>query len=243
MKIQELFAGLWVDGSSCNKIIPLLVENGCKFVRLDECSPPEKTAPVVALQGAPSSARPVHDGSIVGDRTADPNGAALIFVAAVSAHESDALACLTKVHDAAPATEKIKLIADAIERWIQPATRDVEGGLAPWQIARVKALVELRLGDHLTASDLAAAARLSPSYFSRRFKQSFRDPPHLYLMKCRISRAKQLMATTTCPLSEIALICGLSDQSHLSRIFRRLEGATPSRWRRRMVPALRKAGG
>jgi AraC-like DNA-binding protein len=47
-----------------------------------------------------------------------------------------------------------------------------------------------------------------------------------------VEYAKQRMLTTNAPLCEIALDCGLADQSHLSRVFRRVTGTTPSAWRR-----------
>ena len=40
------------------------------------------------------------------------------------------------------------------------------------------------------------------------------------------------MLSTDAPLSEIALDCGLADQAHLSRLFRRIVGETPRAWRR-----------
>src|SRR5690349_2723721 len=38
----------------------------------------------------------------------------------------------------------------------------VKGGLAPWQVLRVRKLVEAHLGERLTGTELAAATRLSP---------------------------------------------------------------------------------
>jgi AraC family transcriptional regulator len=116
----------------------------------------------------------------------------------------------------------------------------VAGGLAPWQITRLKALMETRLDQRLTTGDLAAAVHLSKSHLARAFHRSIGDPPHLYLMKRRIARAKELMMTTQDSLAIIALACGLSDQAHLSRVFRRLEGDSPNAWRRRsMLPSTR----
>ncbi len=126
-------------------------------------------------------------------------------------------------------------------RMIRPAAGrgGVTGGLAPWQIRRTQALMEARLEARLTTSELAAAVRLSKSHFATAFRQSFGEPPHLHLMKRRVERARHLMRTTDASLPEIALACGFSDQSHLSRLFRRLDGDTPSRWRRRARTALR----
>jgi hypothetical protein len=44
--------------------------------------------------------------------------------------------------------------------------------------------------------------------------------------------AQGLMLRTSAPLSEIALRCGMSDQAHFTRTFRRVVGETPCLWRR-----------
>jgi len=48
----------------------------------------------------------------------------------------------------------------------------------------------------------------------------------------RVELARKLMRTTSDPLSHIAIQCGLCDQSHLCRLFRRLVGQSPHAWRR-----------
>ena len=42
----------------------------------------------------------------------------------------------------------------------------------------------------------------------------------------------QMMVETDEPLCQIALACGLCDQAHLSRVFRRRHGVSPGAWRR-----------
>lgn len=108
------------------------------------------------------------------------------------------------------------------------------GGLATWQAARVRAHVEANLETPLRVADLAAMTRLSVSHFSRAFRISFGRPPHAYVMIRRAERAKRLMLLDDpIPLAEIALRCGLSDQAHLSRMFRKIVGDSPGTWRRR----------
>lgn len=114
-----------------------------------------------------------------------------------------------------------------------PTPHVVRGGLARWQIDRTLRHIDQGLEGTITLAQLAEGVRLSPGYFSRAFKQSFGVPPHAYVMACRVERAKTMLATTCVPLCDIALECGLADQAHLSRLFRRLTGETPCRWRRR----------
>lgn len=105
-------------------------------------------------------------------------------------------------------------------------------GLARWQLDRVLLHVENHLDESLRIRDLARLSDLSPGHFARAFRRSVGVAPRSFVLERRVERAKKLMRTTDWALSEIALACGLSDQAHLSRIFRRYTGNTPNAWRR-----------
>lgn len=107
-----------------------------------------------------------------------------------------------------------------------------KGGLAPWQKRKVEAYIDDRLDAPILTENLAEVASLSVSHFSRAFKESFGETPHAHIVRMRIKRAQQMMLTTSEPLSQIAVACGLADQAHLSKLFRREIGQTPSAWRR-----------
>ena len=118
-----------------------------------------------------------------------------------------------------------------------PTSEAVRGGLCPWQIRKVTSHVEAHLDGPIRNEDLAALVRLNPSHFGRAFRNSFGEPPHEYVIRRRVERAQGLMLSTDAPLSEIALNCGLADQAHLSRLFRRIVGETPRAWRRARASA------
>lgn len=107
------------------------------------------------------------------------------------------------------------------------------GGLAPWQAERVKRHIEQNHATRINLEDLTQITRLSSSYFSTAFRVTFGTSPHDYVCRRRVEHARHLMVTTDNPLSEIALDCGFSDQSHLTRVFRRVTAQTPAAWRRR----------
>jgi transcriptional regulator GlxA family with amidase domain len=115
-------------------------------------------------------------------------------------------------------------------------TRAPRGGLAPWQIKRVAAYVHGHIGTSLRASELAKLVRLSYSHFNRAFKVSFQETPTAYIMRQRMRLAQDKMLTTGHPLSQVALECGLCDQAHFSRMFRRIVGESPRLWRRQFAP-------
>jgi AraC-like DNA-binding protein len=113
-----------------------------------------------------------------------------------------------------------------------PGAEQSRGGLAPWQIRKVSSYVDANLNQTIRNENLATIARLNASHFCYAFRNSFGEPPHEYVIRRRVERAQGLMLTTSAPLSAIALDCGLADQAHLSRLFRRVVGESPSAWRR-----------
>ena len=112
------------------------------------------------------------------------------------------------------------------------AERSSQCSLAPWQAKRVAAYIESNISLNFCVADLAAIVRLSISHFSRAFKVSFGQPPITYVKVRRVRHAQILMLNTREPLSKVALDCGLYDQSHLTRLFRKFVGISPSLWRR-----------
>jgi len=96
---------------------------------------------------------------------------------------------------------------------------------------RVREHVELHFSESMDLAELAGIAGLSVYHFARAFKQSTGVTPHHYLVRRRIERAREMLARSELPLSEIALAAGFSDQSHLARVFRQMLGITPGRFR------------
>lgn len=118
-------------------------------------------------------------------------------------------------------------------RDLEESTKEpARGGLCPWQVRKVTSHVEAHLDRSIKNEDLASIVRLTTSHFGRAFRNSFGEPPHEYVIRRRIERAQGLMLASDVSLSEIALDCGLADQSHLTRLFRRLVGESPAAWRR-----------
>jgi AraC family transcriptional regulator len=105
------------------------------------------------------------------------------------------------------------------------------GGFAPWRSRRLAAHVDANLSGKIVIKDLAASLDMSVGHFCRAFKRTFGMPARTWIRQRRIEFAQSLMLTTGSSLSEIALSCGMSDQSHFTRSFRRMVGETPSSWR------------
>ena len=78
---------------------------------------------------------------------------------------------------------------------------------------------------------MAAQADLSTSHFSRLFKQTIGQSPYQFLMTYRIEQAKKLLVNPHNLMIDVAMNCGFSDQAHFSRVFKKIEGVTPKKYR------------
>jgi len=142
-------------------------------------------------------------------------------------------------HDLDAARRGMSRLTALLTRPVEtPLAEPTRGGLAPWQKQRVARYVEDNLEGPVLLEAMAGVAARSVCYFSRAFKVSFGETPHAYVMRRRVRRAQDLMLSSNEPLSHIALACGFADQAHLSRLFRREVGETPSAWRRAAEPRL-----
>ena len=106
------------------------------------------------------------------------------------------------------------------------------GRLERQTFRRVRAYVEAHLDSRLDVYALARLVGLSPSQFSRLFQKAVGVSPHRYVVQCRVTRARELLATTRLSLTEIALTIGFADHSHFSRRFHEFTGVPPREFRR-----------
>ena len=83
----------------------------------------------------------------------------------------------------------------------------------------------------LTNVALARIVGKSVSAFERQFKQHLQTSPMQFYRTLRLARAAASLIQTSNSIAEIALSCGFSDQSHLTRQFKQMYGSTPSDWR------------
>ncbi len=111
-----------------------------------------------------------------------------------------------------------------------------KGGLPGYRLKRVLDYIAGSLEENISLSQLAAIAGMSPHYFSDLFKQSTGRAPHNYVLLQRIERAKQRLRDPKRSIIDAGLDAGFQNSSHFARMFRKLEGTTPSRFRADCVP-------
>jgi len=128
------------------------------------------------------------------------------------------------------ALEKTRL---ALLKWASRLrSRDPLKALAHPTNAMVPPERSLHLSEPLPVADLAARAGLSPSRFSRVFRDRFGSPPHRFLLHLRVQRAQDLLQHTGLTMRQISAQCGFSDVHHFARTFKKLSGQTPGSYRR-----------
>lgn len=97
-------------------------------------------------------------------------------------------------------------------------------------IRQVRDYLDAHYAHNISLEELGAIANLSPFYLLRTFRKQVGLPPHEYLNQVRLTQAKQRLAQGEA-IADVALATGFSDQSHLTRQFKRTWGITPGRYR------------
>ena len=109
--------------------------------------------------------------------------------------------------------------------------RSAGGPRSTAALRRVRELLEAEYARTVTIRELADEAGLSTFHLIRVFRASFGLPPYKYLEHVRIRQARRLIRNGL-PLTHVVHATGFSDQSHLTRYFKRIVGVTPGRYAR-----------
>lgn|GEM_PF-2546268 len=80
----------------------------------------------------------------------------------------------------------------------------------------------------LTVEELARIAGLSTGYYSRQFKRLTGFSPKDYIIRLRVTKAKELLEHSGLALTDISNLVGYEDEFYFSRVFKRITGMTPS---------------
>jgi len=107
----------------------------------------------------------------------------------------------------------------------------------PAWLRRARSILEETFRRPPTLAHLAQECGVHPSQLARSFRLYYRQSIGSYVRELRVARARHLLSSPAgdVGLADLALACGFADQSHMTRVFRRLEGTTPGRYRRALV--------
>jgi len=112
------------------------------------------------------------------------------------------------------------------------AARDGDQGLAPAWLRRTVEYLRDRMLEEIHLDDVASLAGVHPAHLSRVFRKHYRCSVGQYVRRLRIDLGARELAESQQSIAEIATRLGFADQSHFSRVFVKLIGLTPARYRK-----------
>ena len=89
-----------------------------------------------------------------------------------------------------------------------------------------------RAAEEIRLEDVARVAGVHPAHLSRLFRARHGCSVGEYIRRLRVDLAARELAASRRPIADIAAATGFADQSHFSRVFARLTGMTPGRYRK-----------
>lgn len=112
-------------------------------------------------------------------------------------------------------------------------TRQESCGIQPMDFYVQEAIsyMERNYQRELTVEEIAGVCQLPHDHFSKLFQEKKRCPPQEYLIRMRLSRAAELMKSTTMSIGDISASCGYPNQPQFSRAFKQRYGVSPRKWR------------
>ncbi len=120
--------------------------------------------------------------------------------------------------------EVIKQRMDFIHN-VAPLIREDKDDL----LERVRKYIDEHISDEdLTIPSIAAEMGMSRTSFFSRFKELAGISPQDYLIHYRIAYGKQMLAAGGMSVAEVAYKCGFADPKYFSRVFKKIEGVSPS---------------
>jgi len=115
---------------------------------------------------------------------------------------------------------------------MRPMSRPARGGLTPWQERRATEILRANIKCGVALKEVARECGISVGHFSHAFRRTLGVAPHKWLIEQRVVLSKEKLRDEGLSLSDVAMECGFSDQSHLTRVFREAVGVSPGAWRR-----------
>jgi two-component system response regulator YesN len=102
-------------------------------------------------------------------------------------------------------------------------------------IRKAKEFIRANYKKKIKLEDISKEVYLSPYYLSHIFKKETKSTLFQYLTKVRIEEAKRLLETTQYSTTRISFEVGCTDQSYFSKVFRKIEGISPYKYRKRII--------
>ncbi len=107
-----------------------------------------------------------------------------------------------------------------------------EAGNRGRSLADLKTYLDGHYTERISLDQLAELFYINKFYMTRVFKEQYGVSINTYLQQLKITKAKQLLRFTEASVEEIGIKCGIGEANYFSRLFKQVEGITPSAYRR-----------
>ncbi len=99
-------------------------------------------------------------------------------------------------------------------------------------LGKDKTIFDTAINEKMLVSQMAAKSGMSEQHFRRLFHKVYGTSPlnHLHLRK--VINAKKMILEDKYSITEIAMRCGFCNSSHMSRVFKKLEGVSPREYKK-----------
>jgi AraC-like DNA-binding protein len=102
------------------------------------------------------------------------------------------------------------------------------------RLRAARRVIDERFADPIGVGDVARAAGVSTWHLIRQFRRAFGCTPGRYLRERRLTRARQLLASSELSVTEVCFAVGFESLGSFCTLFRRCEGETPAAYRARL---------
>jgi AraC-like DNA-binding protein len=153
-------------------------------------------------------------------------------------HDDELARSLLELHMTLEDEGSSRIERESMFRWIMaqlilrhaddaPVVEEVPAD--PVYIKKIQDYIKTHYAQPISLDDLAALVDLTPCYMLRLFHKTIGMPPHAYLTLIRTRKAKRLLANGV-SIANAATLTGFTDQSHLTKRFKRVFGITPGQY-------------
>jgi AraC-like DNA-binding protein len=98
-----------------------------------------------------------------------------------------------------------------------------------------------RFAEKLTLDDIAKNVYLSKSYLCKLFKEEVGLNITAFINKVRVEKSKALLLDHTLSIVDIAAMTGFVDQSYFTKVFKKITGSSPGKYRESSGKSLQKS--
>ena len=159
-----------------------------------------------------------------------PFSNAIVKTSIVAAHSIRQMLCKGGISDPLECENHLHTIYDSVLKLlgkeIQPG--EIKTWISHKRMKMVDEIIESRIDEKLTVAHIALELGVSDAHFSRQFSKTIGKSPYSYITDKRIARARKLIFQTNQDLSSIALAVGFCSHSHMTDVFNKRLGITPT---------------